>query len=91
MHFISHVAGRNAYRYIWLFMAMVFIFADTGSNGGRVDDICNIVAAALGPADVANHMVGGKYQATQLGALQGAKNSAAPCKAPQIYAFLAFM
>ena len=27
-----YFAGRNAYRYIWLFMATVVIFADTGMS-----------------------------------------------------------
>ena len=31
MAFVSYFAGRNAYRYVWLFMATVVIFADTGS------------------------------------------------------------
>ena len=31
MRFIAYFAGRNAYRSIWLFLAMVVIYADTGT------------------------------------------------------------
>ena len=44
MRFDPQNTGRNAYRYISLFMAMVVIFADTGKVGIRVirEPTCNI-------------------------------------------------
>ena len=35
MRCILRFAGRNAYRYTWLFIAMVVIFADTGFSDFR--------------------------------------------------------